>query len=121
MGGLFIISKEELESNDTRLVLRIKPSLAPIKANILPLMKKSHAEKARNIYNELKSCFMVVYEDTGNIGKRYRRGDAIGIPYAVTVDDITLDDNTVTVRERDSMKQIRISADQLKNYLWSKM
>lgn len=111
------LAEEELESGDTRLVLRIKPSLAPIKVNVLPLIKKRHVEKAQEVYNELTKHFMVYYDDAGNIGKRYRRGDAIGIPYAVTIDDTTLESNTVTVRERDTMQQVTVSVGELKNYL----
>lgn len=109
--------EEELEGGDTRQVLKISPSLAPIKVNVLPLIKKRHAEKAQEIYRELTKYFMVSYDDAGNIGRRYRRGDAVGIPYAVTIDDTTIDNGTVTVRERDSMKQVTISIDKLKNYL----
>ncbi len=109
--------EEELENGDTRQVLKIKPSLAPIKVNVLPLIKKRHAEKAQKIYNELKKYFMVSYDDAGNIGKRYRRGDAIGTPYSVTIDDTTLDNNTVTVRERNTMLQVTVAVDELKCYL----
>ncbi len=106
--------EEELEDGDTRQVLKIKPTLAPIKVNVLPLIKKRHAEKAQSIYNKLMKYFMVSYDDAGNIGRRYRRGDAIGIPYSVTIDDTTLDNNTVTVRERDTMKQEIVSVEELK-------
>lgn len=109
--------EEELEGRDTRQVLKISPSLAPIKVNVLPLIKKRHAEKAQEIYRELTKYFMVSYDDSGNIGRRYRRGDAVGIPYAVTIDDTTIDNGTVTVRERDSMEQVTLSVDELKNYL----
>ncbi len=108
---------EELDGGDTRQVLKIKPYLAPIKVNILPLIKKSHSAKAMEIYNELKKCFMVSYDDAGNIGKRYRRGDAIGIPFAITIDNSTLESETVTIRERDTMKQIIVNIKDLKSYL----
>ncbi len=111
------LAEEELEQGEARLVLKITPSLAPIKVNVLPLIKKRHAEKAQKIYRELTNDFMVSYDDSGNIGKRYRRGDAIGTPYAVTIDDTTLDNNTVTVRERDTMQQVTISVDELNSYL----
>jgi len=111
------LEEEDLEGGDTRLVLRIKPSLAPFKVNVLPLIKKRHTEKAQKIYDELKKYFMTSYDDAGNIGKRYRRGDAIGIPYTVTIDDETLEENTVTVRERDTMQQVTVSVMELKNYL----
>lgn len=113
--------EEELESGDTRLVLKVKPALAPIKVNVLPLIKKRHAEKAQKVYKELTKYFMVSYDDAGNIGKRYRRGDAIGIPYEVTIDDTTLENNTVTVRERDTMQQVTVSVRELKNYLFDRM
>lgn len=109
--------EEELDGGDTRQVLKINPSLAPIKVNVLPLIKKRHAEKAQEVYRELKKCFMVSYDDAGNIGKRYRRGDAIGTPYAVTIDDTTLENGTVTVRERDTMQQVTVSIEELGNYL----
>ncbi len=112
---------EELDGGDTRQVLKIKPYLAPIKVNILPLIKKSHSAKAMEIYNELKKCFMVSYDDAGNIGKRYRRGDAIGIPFAITIDNNTLESDTVTIRDRDTMQQITVDVNELKNYLSEKV
>ncbi len=111
------LAVEELENGDKRQVLKIKPFLAPIKANILPLIKKSHSDKALQIYQELKKHFMVSYDDAGNIGKRYRRGDAIGIPFAITIDDNTLENGTVTVRDRDTMIQTILEVKELKNYL----
>ena len=115
------ISVEELDGGDTRQVLKIKPHLAPIKVNILPLMKKIHSNKALEIYNELKKYFMVTYDDAGNIGKRYRRGDAIGIPFTVTIDNNTLENGSVTIRERDTMKQSIIDVRELRNYLTDKI
>ncbi len=115
------LAVEELEGGDTRLVLRIKPFLAPIKVNILPLIKKNHSAKAMEIYNELKKHFMVSYDDAANIGKRYRRGDAIGIPYAITIDNNTLENDTVTIRDRDTMKQIVLEVKELHNYLSNKV
>jgi glycyl-tRNA synthetase len=111
------LEEEDLEGGDTREVLKINPSLAPVKVNVLPLIKKRHAEKAREIYSDLAKYFMVSYDDAGNIGKRYRRGDAIGTPYAVTIDDTTLENDTVTVRERDSMQQVTVAIDELKSYI----
>ena len=73
------------------------------------------------IYNELKKTFMVSYDDAGNIGKRYRRGDAIGIPFAITIDDSTLESETVTIRERDTMKQVTVNVTDLKSYLEEKL
>lgn len=112
---------EKLDSGDTRQVLKIKPYLAPIKVNILPLIKKSHSAKAMEIYHELRTCFMVSYDDAGNIGKRYRRGDAIGIPFAITIDNSTLESETVTIRERDTMTQITVAVKDLKSYLGEKV
>lgn len=112
-----VLAEEELDGGVTRQVLKIKPSLAPIKVNVLPLIKKRHAAKAQEIYKALKEHFMVSYDDAGNIGRRYRRGDAIGTPYAVTIDDETLENNRITVRDRDTMQQITVTTDDLKSYL----
>ena len=111
------LQEEELESGDTRLVLKISPALAPIKLNVLPVMKKKHGEKAIEIYNSVKKHFMATYDDAGNIGRRYRRGDAIGTPFAISIDDDTLNDGIVTLRERDSMQQIRIKIEELVDYI----
>ena len=92
-----------------RVVLRFHPKLAPIKVAIFPLMRKDgFPEKAKTIESILRPHFHVVYDETGSIGKRYRRQDEIGTPYCVTVDQQTLQDDTVTLRDRDSMGQIRI-------------
>lgn len=109
--------EEELENGETRQVLKLSPFLAPIKVNVLPLVKKYHSQKATQIYNMLKKYFMVSYDDAGNIGKRYRRGDAIGTPFTVTVDDNTLANNQVTLRERDTMEQITLSVEELVPYI----
>jgi glycyl-tRNA synthetase len=111
------LEEEELENGETREVLKINPLLSPVKVNILPLVKKRHADKAKLVYSELTKHFMVSYDDSGNIGRRYRRGDAIGTPFAVTVDDVTLESGTVTVRERDTMQQVVVDVDKLKYYL----
>jgi glycyl-tRNA synthetase len=107
--------QEKLEDGSDRTVLRLPAFLAPIKVAVLPLMKKDGlSEKARTIYNDLKfetNCF---FEEKDAIGKRYRRQDAIGTPYCITIDHQTLEDNTVTLRDRDTMKQERVSIDQLK-------
>lgn len=113
--------EEDLEGGDTRQVLKINPTLAPVKVNVLPLIKKRHAEKAKEVYLELTKYLMASYDDAGNIGKRYRRGDAIGTPFAVTIDDTTLENGILTVRERDSMQQVTIRAEELKNYLLDKL
>ena len=97
--------KETLENGEEREVLRINPFLAPYKVTVLPLIKKYHGEKAEEIYEQLSKTFMTDYDDSGNIGKRYRRSDVVGTPFAVTIDDNTLKDDTVTIRERDSMEQ----------------
>ena len=102
--------------NDVRTVLRLHPALAPFKACILPLSKKL-SEQAGNIYADLAKDFMVDYDEAGSIGKRYRRQDAIGTPFCVTVDFETAEDNCVTVRDRDSMEQVRIPVAELKEYI----
>ena len=114
-------TKEKLESGEEREVLKIHPFLAPYKINVLPLIKKNHSTKAKELYKYLSSYFMVSYDETGNIGKRYRRADAIGTPYCITVDDETINNNTVTVRDRDTMEQITISIDELVNYINNKI
>jgi glycyl-tRNA synthetase len=109
--------EEELDQGETRQVLKINPLLAPIKVNILPLIKKRHSSKALEIYHWLQKYFMVSYDDSGNIGKRYRRGDVIGTPYTITIDDNTLENEIVTLRDRDSMQQINIKESELVEYL----
>ena len=105
---------EELPDGSERVVLRLRPSLAPITVAVLPLMKKDGLpEKAREIYTMLAPHFSVHYDETGAIGKRYRRTDEIGTPFAVTVDYDTLKDDSVTVRQRDSMKQNRVDISAL--------
>ena len=102
------------EKQDSRTVLRLHPCLAPVKAAIFPLTKKDGLpEKAREIMDKLKLDFNIQYEEKDAIGKRYRRQDAIGTPFCITVDHQTLEDNTVTIRHRDSMAQERVAADQL--------
>ena len=113
--------KEEKLENDTRTVLKIHPYLAPIKATILPLNKKIHGEKANELFNKLSKEFATTYDESGSIGKRYRRCDACGTPFAITVDDNTLTNNTVTVRERDTMKQETVNIDDLTDYINSRV
>ncbi len=108
---------EELENNEVREVLKLSPYLAPYKACILPLNKKYHGEKASEIYTNLMKKFSVTYDETASIGKRYRRQDAIGTPFAITVDDETLNNNTVTVRNRDTMEQIVLKVEELEAYI----
>ena len=118
---LFECLHEEKLENDTRLVLNIKPSLAPYKACVLPLIKKNHSEEAEKIYEELRKHFMTCYDEAGNIGKRYRRSDAIGTPFCITIDDNTLNNNTVTIRDRDTMEQITINKDEIVKYIEEKI
>ena len=112
---------EDLENDKTRVVLRLKPHLSPIKAAVIPLKKNNTelVEAAKNIKNELQKIGLgrVIFENTGNIGKSYRKHDEIGTPVCITVDFQTLEDNSVTIRDRDSMEQKRLDIDDLNNYL----
>ncbi len=112
--------EQALEGGDSRVVMHFHPALAPIKVAVLPLQKKALGDKATELYKELSKDFMTQCDDTGSIGKRYRRQDEIGTPYCVTVDFDTLEDNTVTVRERDSMEQVRMPIADLKAYFTEK-
>ena len=112
--------EETLEGGDTRVVMHFHPAIAAYKAAVLPL-QKNLGEKAREIYRRLTKSFMCTYDDAGSIGKRYRRQDEIGTPFCVTVDFDTLNDGTVTVRDRDTMQQIRIPAEQLESYIGEKI
>ena len=105
--------EETLEDGSSRIVMHFHPALAPIKAAVLPLKKKDHSEKSKEIYGELAKYFVTQYDDTQNIGKRYRRQDEIGTPYCITIDDQTLEDNTVTIRYRDSMQQERLTVEEV--------
>ncbi|OUV54739.1 MAG: glycine--tRNA ligase [Flavobacteriales bacterium TMED113] len=106
--------KEEPIKDGIRTVLNLPPILAPFKIAILPLVKKDNLpDKSKEIYNKLKSNFSCYYEEKDSIGKRYRRQDALGTPFCVTIDHETLDNDTVTLRYRDSMDQVRISIDEL--------
>lgn len=115
--------EQQLEDGETRVVMHFHPKLAPIKAAILPLMKKPElTEKAREVYDILKNKFVCEYDESGHIGKRYRRQDEIGTPFCLTIDYDTLEkDNCVTVRDRDSMKQERIKIDEISDYLLLKL
>ena len=115
------LHKEKLENGEERDVLKLSPFLAPYKVAVLPLIKKNHSEKAREIYSELSKFFMTSYDDAGNIGKRYRRCDATGTPFCITIDDETLNNNTVTVRDRDTMEQITLKIDEVKDYVMEKI
>jgi len=112
--------EEALPDGETRVVLHLHHALAPFKAAVLPLSKKLN-DRALQIYSGLSKKFMVDYDETGNIGKRYRRQDEIGTPYCVTVDFETENDACITVRERDSMAQVRIKIDELESYLDNKL
>ena len=109
--------KEKLENGEEREVLKLKPFLAPIKVTVLPLIKKNHSEKAKEIYDNLSKYFMTAYDDSGNIGKRYRRSDAIGTPFAITIDDETINNGTVTLRERDTMEQVVLKVEEVESYI----
>jgi glycyl-tRNA synthetase len=109
--------EETLESGDIRQVLHIHPALAPYKAAILPLIKKDHSEKAFEVYQELAKFFDVTYDETQNIGKRYRRQDAVGTYLCITIDHDTMNDGTVTVRNRDTMGQVRVAIRDLRGYI----
>ncbi len=111
---------EKLDNNETRVVLKLKPYLAPFKVAVLPL-QKNLGEKASEVYNSLTKHFMADYDEAGSIGKRYRRHDEIGTPFCVTVDFDTLEDNSVTIRDRDTMKQERVKIAELVNYITKKL
>ena len=109
--------KEELENGDVREVMRLHPYLAPYKCTVLPLVKKYHSEKALELYKELSKEFMTSYDESGSIGKRYRRADAIGTPFCITVDDETINNGTVTIRDINTMEQITLKIDEVKDYI----
>ena len=110
----------DAQRNDTRVVLHLNPAIAPIKAAILPLSKKL-SEKALEVCDELSKYFMVDFDETGSIGKRYRRQDEIGTPFCITYDFDSENDNQVTVRDRDSMEQVRIPINELADYIGNKV
>ena len=112
--------EETLEGGDTRVVMHFHPAVAAYKVAVLPL-QKNLSDKAREIYNALAKKFMITYDDAGSIGKRYRRQDEIGTPYCVTIDFDTLEDDTVTVRDRDSMEQIRLPIYDLEKFIADKI
>ena len=114
-------NEEVLEDGTTREVLKLHPYLAPYKVAVLPLVKKFHSEKAREIYKKLIKEFNCSYDETGNIGKRYRRSDAIGTPFAITIDDETINNNTVTLRNRDTMEQITLNVNEVASYINEKI
>ena len=112
--------EEEIAEGDTRIVLHLHPALAPYKVAVLPLSKKL-SDKAQEVYEQLSKKFMCEYDEAGSIGKRYRREDEIGTPYCVTVDFDTLNDNSVTIRDRDTMEQVRVNINELENWISEKV
>mgnify|MGYP000443018804 FL=1 len=112
--------EEEIAEGDTRTVLHLHPALAPYKVAVLPLSKKL-SDKAEEVYSKLAKKFMCDYDAAGSIGKRYRREDEIGTPYCVTVDFDTLEDEAVTVRDRDTMEQVRMPIDEIENWIKEKI
>lgn len=111
--------EEEIAEGDVRTVLHLHPAIAPYKMAILPLSKKL-SDKANDLYTKLSKKFMCDYDEAGSIGKRYRRQDEVGTPYCITVDFDTLEDNTVTIRDRDTMEQIRININEIENWMKDK-
>lgn len=109
--------KELLENGDTREVMKFHPFLAPYKVAVLPLVKKYHKEKASKVYKAFAKNFMTTYDETGSIGKRYRRQDVIGTPFCITVDEETITNDTVTIRNRDTMEQITLKVDDAIKYV----
>jgi len=112
--------EEELADGDTRVVLHLNPIIAPYKVAVLPLSKKL-SEKADDLYVKLSKKYMCDYDEAGSIGKRYRREDEIGTPYCITVDFETENDGAVTIRDRDTMEQVRVKIDELENWLDEKL
>ena len=116
------LKNEKLEDGTERVVLALPAFLAPVKVAIFPLVKKDGLpEKAREIFNELKFDHQCFYDEKDSIGKRYRRQDALGTPFCITVDHDSLVDNMVTIRDRDTMKQERISIEKLKEVVNAKV
>ncbi len=109
--------EEELQDGQKRIVLKVHKALAPYKFAVLPLIKKNHSQKAEQIFADVCKFCSATYDETGSIGKRYRRQDEIGTPYCITVDDATLSENTVTVRDRDTMEQITLPVDSLQKFI----
>ncbi len=113
--------EETLENGETRVVMHFHPAIAAYKCAILPLQKKELGPKATELYRKLCKKFPCTYDEAGSIGKRYRRQDEIGTPFCITVDFDTLNDNTVTIRDRDSMEQIRLPIDEIESYVLKAM
>ena len=113
--------EEDLGDGTTREVMGFIPALAPYKVAILPLVKKYHSEYAKELKEKLSKYFMCTYDETGSIGKRYRRCDAIGVPYCITVDDETFNHGTVTLRDRDTMEQIVLPVEEIEAYVMERI
>ena len=114
-------NEETLEDGSTREVMKLHPYLAPYKVCVLPLVKKYHSEYALELRDKLSKYFMCTYDESASIGKRYRRQDAIGTPFCITVDDETINNGTVTVRDRDTMEQIILKIDEIEEYVSSRI
>ena len=112
--------EQEIAEGDTRIVLHLHPELAPIKVAILPLSKKL-SERATEVFNKLSKKYSCEYDETGSIGKRYRREDEIGTPFCITIDFETDNDNSVTIRDRDTMEQVRIKIEEVAKYVEDKI
>ena len=112
--------EQDLGNGDMRVVMHFKPSIAPYKVAVLPL-QKNLSEKAKEIYKNLKKSFMCTYDEAGSIGKRYRRQDQAGTPYCITIDFETLENNTVTIRDRDTMEQVRINISDIEKVINEKI
>ena len=114
--------EEAAEGGAQRVVLKLKPSLAPLKAAVFPLVNKDGMpELAHRIHDDLRHHFNVFYDDGGSIGRRYRRQDEAGTPFGITIDGQSTQDQTVTVRDRDTLKQDRVATSQLVGYLTQKL
>ena len=110
--------EEKLKNGEMRTVLHFAPIIAPIKVAVFPLMKKEALQKeAKKIFEKIKNIWATEYDETGAIGRRYRRQDELGTPFCITVDYDTLEDNTVTIRDRDTMEQKRIAIDKIISHL----
>ncbi len=114
-------TEEMLENGEVREVMKFHPYIAPFKVTVLPLAKKYHSEKALEVYNNLCKHFMISYDDAGSIGKRYRRSDAIGTPFCITIDDETINNQTVTVRDRDTMEQVVLNVSEVVDFVNNKI
>lgn len=121
--NFFMVLADAYNEIDGKVVLKLNPKLAPYKVAVFPLLanKESLVKKARSIYDDLKASHMAYWDDRGNIGKRYAAQDEIGTPYCITVDFDTLEDDTVTIRDRDTGEQVRVSVDKLRGFLENKL